>query len=98
VVDNKVQPILDQSEVYSGCYGRVSVTFYAYNSNGNKGIAAGLGNVQKLRDGEPLGSRANAKDEFEAVEAEDDFLSEEIWGGGNTAPYIGGFVWKRGKT
>lgn len=75
VVDNRVQPILDQSEVYSGCYGRVSVTFYAYNSNGNKGVAAGLGNVQKLRDGEPLGSRVNATDEFDAVEAEDDFLS-----------------------
>lgn len=75
VVDKKVQPILDQSEVYSGCYGRVSVTFYAYNSNGNKGIAAGLGNVQKLKDGEPLGSRSNAKDEFDAVETEDDFLS-----------------------
>lgn len=75
VVDKKVQPVLDQSEVYSGCYGRVSVTFYAYNSNGNKGVAAGLGNVQKLKDGEPLGSRASAKDEFDAVEAEDDFLS-----------------------
>lgn len=75
VVDAKVQPIIDQSEVYSGCYGRVSVTFYAYNSNGNKGVAAGLGNIQKLKDGTPLGSRANAKDEFEAVEAEDDFLS-----------------------
>lgn len=75
VVDRKVQPILDQSEVYSGCYGRVSVTFYAYNSNGNKGVAAGLGNVQKLRDGEPLGSRVSAADEFDAVETEDDFLS-----------------------
>lgn len=75
VVDKKVQPVLNQSEVYSGCYGRVSVTFYAYNSNGNKGVAAGLGNVQKLKDGEPLGSRVNAKDEFDAVEAEDDFLS-----------------------
>ena len=76
IVDRQVQPILDQSEVYSGCYGRVSITFYAYNSNGNKGVAAGLGNVQKLRDGEPLGSRANAKDEFEAVDdGEDDFLS-----------------------
>ena len=75
VVDAKVQPIIDQSEVYSGCYGRVSVTFYAYNSNGNKGVAAGLGNIQKLKDGTPLGSRANAKEEFEAVEAEDDFLS-----------------------
>ena len=75
IVDRQVQPILDQSEVYSGCYGRVSITFYAYNSNGNKGVAAGLGNVQKLRDGEPLGSRANARDEFEAVDAEDDFLA-----------------------
>lgn len=75
VVDNRVQPILDQSEVYSGCYGRVSVIFYAYNSNGNKGVAAGLGNVQKLRDGEPLGSRVNAADEFDAVEVEDDFFS-----------------------
>lgn len=75
VVDRQVQPILDQSELYSGCYIRASVTFYAYNSNGNKGIAAGLGNIQKVRDGEPLGSRMNAKDEFEAVDGEDDFLS-----------------------
>lgn len=75
IVDRQVQPILDQSEVYSGCYARVSVTFFAYNSNGNKGIGAGLGNVQKIRDGESLGSRVNAQDEFEAVEGEDDFLS-----------------------
>lgn len=75
IVDRQVQPILDQSEVYSGCFGRVSITFYAYNSNGNKGIAAGLGNVQKLKDGEPLGSRTNASDDFEAVEEENDFLS-----------------------
>ena len=75
VVDRNVQPILDQSELYSGCYIRASVTFYAYNSNGNKGIAAGLGNIQKVRDGEPLGSRVNAKDEFDAVDGEDDFLA-----------------------
>lgn len=75
VVDSRVQPIIDQSEVYSGCYGRVSVTFYAYNSNGNKGVAAGLGNVQKLKDGEPLSSRASAADDFDAVDDEDDFLS-----------------------
>ena len=43
VVDRNVQPILNQSELYSGCYINASVTFYAYNSNGNKGIAAGLG-------------------------------------------------------
>ena len=74
VVDKRVQPILDQSEVYSGCYGAISVTFYGYNSNGNRGIAAGLGNIQKLKDGDPLGGRANAADEFESVEDED-FLS-----------------------
>lgn len=74
VVDKNVQPIIDQSEVYSGCYGRISVTFYGYNSNGNRGIAAGLGNIQLLKSGTPLGSRTNASDDFEAVEAEDDFL------------------------
>ncbi|WP_438265244.1 DUF2815 family protein [Clostridium tyrobutyricum] len=74
VVDKSVQPILDQSEVYSGCYGRISVTFYGYNSNGNRGIAAGLGNIQLLKAGTPLGSRTNASDDFEAVEAEEDFL------------------------
>ncbi len=71
VVDGKVQPILDQSEVYSGCYGRISVTFYGYNSAGNRGVAAGLGNIQKLKDGEPLGGRSKASDEFDTVDDED---------------------------
>lgn len=74
VVDKNVQPILDQSEVYSGCYGRISVNFYGFNNNGNRGIAAGLGNIQKLRDGESLGGRSNAEEDFDAVEDEDDFL------------------------
>jgi hypothetical protein len=74
VVDAKVQPILDQSEVYSGCYGKISVTFYGYNSNGSRGIAAGLGNIQKLRDGECLGGRSNAADDFQ-TEDDEDFLN-----------------------
>ncbi|QBX22809.1 hypothetical protein Javan100_0002 [Streptococcus phage Javan100] len=74
VVDQQVQPILDQAEVYSGCYGRVSVTFYGFNSNGNRGVAAGLGNIQKLKDGEPLGGRVQAEDEFGTVD-DDDFLA-----------------------
>ena len=74
VVDSKVQPILDQSEVYSGCYGKISVTFYGYNSNGNRGIAAGLGNIQKLKDGESLGGRTPAADDFQ-TEDDEDFLS-----------------------
>lgn len=50
------------------------MTFYGFNTNGNRGIAAGLGNIQKLRDGEPLGGKANAAEEFETYD-DDDFLS-----------------------
>ena len=74
IVDKQVKPILDRNEVYSGCYGRVSLNFYAFNSNGNKGVACGLGNIQKIRDGEPLGGRANAADDFSTLE-DDDFLA-----------------------
>lgn len=71
IVDTKVQPILDRNEVYSGVYARVSITFYAFNSNGNRGIACGLGNIQKVRDGEPLSGRSNAEDDFTTLEDED---------------------------
>lgn len=77
IVDAHVQPILDRSEVYSGCYARVSVTFYAFNSNGNKGVACGLGNIQKIRDGEPLGAHSSAADDFSDFSdnnGDDDFL------------------------
>ena len=74
IVDRTVQPILDREEVYSGCYARVSINFYAYNTNGNKGIACGLGNIQKIADGEALGGRTSAKDDFSSLEDED-FLS-----------------------
>ena len=74
IVDRAVKPILDRSEVYSGCYARVSLNFYAFNSNGNKGIACGLGNIQKVRDGEPLSGRTSAADDF-ATDLDDDFLS-----------------------
>ena len=74
IVDRSVQPILDRAEVYSGCYARVSINFYAFNSNGNRGIACGLGNIQKVRDGEPLGGRSSAAEDF-ATDLDDDFLS-----------------------
>lgn len=74
IVDKAVKPILDRDEVYSGCYARVSLNFYAFNSNGNKGIACGLGNIQKIRDGESLGGRSSATDDF-STEEDDDFLS-----------------------
>ena len=74
VVDMDRQPIIDRSEVYSGVYGRASINFYAYNANGNKGIACGLNNLQKVRDGEPLGGKASAESDF-ADDFEDDFLA-----------------------
>ncbi|XCB30433.1 DUF2815 family protein [Arcanobacterium hippocoleae] len=76
IVDEYVQPILDRSEVYSGCYARVSLSFYAFNTNGNRGIACGLGNIQKLRDGEPLGGgRVSAESDFGDFSSGDDFLN-----------------------
>ena len=74
IVDRSVNPILDREEVYSGCYARVSINFYAFNTNGNRGIACGLGNIQKVADGEPLGGRSNAKDDFSSLD-DDDFLN-----------------------
>ena len=71
IVDADRQPIIDTSEVYSGVYGRASINFYAFNSNGNKGIACGLNNLQKTRDGEPLGGKTRAEDDFAE---DDDFL------------------------
>lgn len=74
IVDADRNPILTRSEVYSGVYGRASISFYAFNSNGNKGIACGLNNLQKIRDGEPLGSKASAESDF-ATEDDEDFLA-----------------------
>lgn len=73
IVDAACQPIIDTSEVYSGVYGRASINFYAFNSNGNKGIACGLNNLQKIRDGESLGRKSRAEDDF--ADLDDDFLN-----------------------
>ncbi len=73
IVDADLNPILTRSEVYSGVYGRASITFYAFNSSGNRGIACGLNNLQKIRDGEPLGGKASAESDF-ATDDDDDFL------------------------
>ena len=75
IVDKSLNPILNRSEVYSGIYARVSINFYAFNSNGNRGIACGLGNIQKVRDGEPLGGKASAADDFTSDYDGDDFLA-----------------------
>jgi len=73
IVDATRQLILERSEVYSGVYGRASINFYAFNSNGNKGIACGLNNLQKISDGEPLGGKTRAEDDF--ADEDEDFLN-----------------------
>lgn len=78
IVDRKVQPILDPMECGSGDYCNVSVNFYGFAASGNKGVAAGLGNIQKVRDGERLAGKASAASDFEALDGEDD--SAEVFG------------------
>ena len=77
VVDRRVNPVLDPMMVYSGCYCNVSVNFYAFNANGNRGVAAGLGNIQFVRDGERLSGKASADADFDALEDDD----EDVLGG-----------------
>ena len=74
IVDSACETILERSQIYSGVYARASVNFFAFNSNGNKGIACGLNNIQKLRDGDPLGGKSRAEDDFVTAD-DDDFLS-----------------------
>ena len=77
IVDRKVQPIMDPMECGSGDYCNVSVNFFGFNANGNRGIAAGLGNIQLIKHGERLAGRASAASDFETVEGDDDILSND---------------------
>lgn len=70
VYDRNVQPIMDTTEVYSGCYANVNVSFFPYDVNGNRGIGTGLNMLQKVREGEPLGSQVSAAEAFQPLGAE----------------------------
>lgn len=63
IVDRSLNEIMSKEEFYSGCYGRASLNFYAFNVQ-SKGIAAGLQNLQKLEDGEPLAGGSTAEEDF----------------------------------
>ena len=69
VVDQNVQPILDESEFYSGCWAIASVNAYAYDNKGNKGVSIGLINVQKIKDDEALSGRSTPQDDFKPIAA-----------------------------
>lgn len=77
IVDRKVQPILDPMECGSGDYCNVSVNFYGFNTNGNRGVAAGLQNIQLVKHGERLAGKASASSDFEEIEGEDE---SEVFG------------------
>ena len=82
VVDINRNPILDQDAVYSGCYGVASITFYPFNTNGNKGIACGLNHLMKVSEGEPLGGRSSAESDFAQLDvtAYLEEVEEDIFG------------------
>lgn len=78
LIDRYKKEITDEEELYSGCYGRASINFYAFDVSGNRGIAAGLNNLMKLEDGEPLGGRQSAESDFDGYfddpETDDDMF------------------------
>lgn len=82
VVDAAVQPIIDPEQIYAGCYARASVRPFIYESRAggmtvvNRGVSFGLQNVQKTRDGDPLGGRMPADKEFTPVASAGASLSE----------------------
>lgn len=72
IVDRDKSPIMDEEEIYSGIWAIVSVTFYGYDVPGNRGVACGLNNVMKFKDGERLGGRASAESDFSDLDMVDD--------------------------
>ena len=70
VVDQNVQDILEESQFYAGCYARASINAFAYDQKGNRGVSFGLGNIQKMREGEPLGNRARPEQDFAPIAVE----------------------------
>lgn len=71
VVDQQVQPIIEETAFYGGCYAIANISCYAYDQAGNRGVGFGLSNIQKTRDGEPFGGRTRPEDAFKPVAVEE---------------------------
>ena len=65
-IDN-INVQLSPADIYSGMYARATINFFAFDSHGSKGIGAGLGNILKTRDGEPLSGGATAQSDFDGL-------------------------------
>lgn len=72
ICDKNKAPIMDEDEIYSGVWAIVSVSFFGYDVSGNRGVACGLNNIMKFKDGERLGGRASAESDFAGIDMEDD--------------------------
>jgi hypothetical protein len=72
IIGRDKAPIVDEEEIYSGVWALVSVTFYPYDTNGNRGVACGLNNIMKFKDDEKLGGRCSAETDFAGIDLEDD--------------------------
>lgn len=74
LVDAQLNKIIDPEQFYAGCYARATVNFYAWSYLGNFGVGIGLQNIQKVKDGEPIGGRTLAENDFESLTE----LSEDV--------------------
>lgn len=86
IVDRKVQPIIDQDEIWSGCYCNVTVSVYAYDKPENKGVGIGLNNLQLIATGERLSGAPSAEEEFEVIEDEPEETPKKTRGRPRKAP------------
>lgn len=76
IVDADCNEIVDAKEIYAGCWARATLTCYAYDTGGNKGVSFGLQNVQKYKDDKAFSGKKNAKDDFDKIEGLDDDSSD----------------------
>lgn len=80
LLDEKAQPIIDPQEFYPGCFAHATVTAFAYDHMGNQGVAIGLRNIQKVKDGDPIAGRTKPEDDFDAIESSDEVADDNDGG------------------
>lgn len=68
---NRLKETIDPAQIYSGCYGVVSVTFFPYSGASN-GVGVGLNAVLKTEDGDPLGGSGDGKKDFDGMDFAED--------------------------
>lgn len=85
LVNQKVLPITDKSEFYSGCYGYAVVNAFTWENRENgRGISFGISMAQKAKDGDSLGGGGGGDPEeyFEKIDDEGDAPEETKAGAG----------------